>query len=139
MATIKENGQSYLETQGIEARDNQLAQSDYNASNIYDEKHPDALSDGDGHGKGTGNFGGHGHSVPDMTKPKTQMSYRNFNTTAGGNDCDIQSRETMMNRSLYSAQNRYGIDVVPDTSVNVADGQYDGRQRTRLSHICPVV
>ena len=139
MATINENGQSYLETQGIDERDKQLAQSDYNASNIYDEKSPDALSDGDGQGKGSGNFGGHGHSVPDMTKPKTQMSYSNFNTTDGGNNCDIQSRGVMMNRSIYSAQNRYGIDVIPDTSVNVADGQYDGRKKTKLAYVCPVV
>ena len=67
------------------------------------------------------------------------MSYSNFNTTEGGNNCDIQSRGVMMNRSIYNGQNRYGIEVIPDTSVNVADGQYDGRNKTRLAYVCPVV
>lgn len=33
MATINENGQSYLEIQGIDARGEQMAQSDYNPNN----------------------------------------------------------------------------------------------------------
>ena len=139
MATIKENGQSYLETQGIDERDKQLAQSDYNASNIYDEKSPDALSDGDGQGKGSGNFGGHGHSVPDMTKPKEQMAYGNFNTYEGGNDCDYTSRETMLARSIYGPDRQYGVDIKVDTSNNVREGQYDGAGRSRLPYTCPVM
>ena len=35
MATINDNNQSYLEMQGIEARDEQMARSDYNANDEY--------------------------------------------------------------------------------------------------------
>lgn len=136
MATVKENGQSYLEMQGIEARNEQTQRSDYNREEEYNEFHPDALSDGDGKGKGTGDFGGHGHSVPDMTKDKHEMYYGNFNTSRGGNNCDVAARRTMLGRSLYSSDRQYGIDIVPDTSLNVADGQYDG-YTSGLAWVCP--
>lgn len=138
MATINDEGRSYLEIQGQEARQQQTAQSDYNQLNYYDEKHDDALATGDAQGKGTGDFGGHGYTVPDMTKPKEQMSYANFNTSDGGNDCDQSARAIMMARSIYGPNKQYGIDVVPDTSLNVADGQYDGTIHSRKSYICPV-
>jgi len=134
--TIKENGQSYLETQGIEARHEQTSRSDYNQNDEYSEYHPDALSDGDGKGRGTGDFGGHGYTLPDMTKPKTQMAYGNFTTDRGGNSCDISARKAMLGRSLYNAENQYGIDIKPDTSINVADGQYDGKTSGTV-WVCP--
>lgn len=139
MATVNSNNQSYLEMQGIEARKEQMARSDYNQSNEYNERHNDALADGDGQGKGTGDFGGHGFTVPDMTKPKDQISYSNFNTTGAGNDCDQKARETMLARSIYNADNQYGIDVIIDTSANVAEGQYYGAGRSRLPYTCPIV
>lgn len=139
MATINENNQSYLELQGMEARKTQLAMSDYNRENEYNERHNDALADGDGQGKGTGDFAGHGWSVPDLTKPKGQINYSNFNTSDGGNDCDQQARKIMTARSLYGPEKQYGIDIIPNTSLNVSDGQYDGSQRSKIAYVCPVV
>lgn len=138
MATIKENGQSYLEQEAIEARKEQTGRSDYNRNNEYNEQHPDALATGDERGKGTGNFGGHGWIVPDMTKPRTQMSGQ-FNTDEGGNDCDYASRNIMTARSLYGPGREYGVDYVVDTALNRADGQYDGAERVRVPYICPVM
>lgn len=134
--TVKENGQTYLEAQAIDARHEQTSRSDYNRVEEYSEYHPDALSDGDGKGRGTGNHGGHGHSLPDMTKPKSQMAYGNFETSRGGDACDIAARKAMLGRSLYNAQNQYGVDIKPDTSINIADGQFDG-QTSGIVHICP--
>lgn len=139
MATIKESGQSYLEAQGQEARLLQTARADYNSNNEYNERHPDALADGDGQGKGTGDFQGHGWSVPDMTKPKDEMAYGNFNTSDGGNDCDHSAREVMTNRSIYGPGREYGRDIIPDTSLNVSDGQFNNAGRTKIAYICPVV
>ena len=139
MATINDNNQSYLEIQGIEARGEQMARSDYNANDEYSESHNDALATGDTQGKGTGNYGGHGFSVPDMTKPKEQMAYGNFNTYEGGNDCDYTARETMLARSIYGPDRQYGIDIKVDTSNNVREGQYDGAGRSRLPYTCPVM
>lgn len=139
MATVNSNNQSYLEMQGIDARTEQMARSDYNQSNEYNERHSDALANGDAQGKGTGDFGGHGFTVPDMTKPKDQISYSNFNTSGGGNDCDQKARNTMLARSIYNSSNQYGIDVVIDTSANVAEGQYNGAGRARLPYTCPIV
>ena len=136
--TINEKGQSYLELEGIKARNEQLARSDYNRNNEYSEYHKDALSDGDGKGKGTGNFGGHGHTLPDMRKSKYDFETHNFETSRGGDACDIAARSTMLGRSLYNAQNQYGIDIKPDTSINRADGQFDNDALTNgIVYICP--
>ena len=139
MATIQENGQSYLETEGMQARSEQTARSDYNQAEQYNERHPDALANGDAQGKGTGDFGGHGWSRPDMTKPKSQMAYGNFNTSDGGNDCDHTARNTMMQRSLYNAERQYYRDVTVDTTANRGDGQYDGTIRNKIAYVCPIV
>ena len=138
MATITENGQSYLEIEGMSSRKEQTARSDYNSKDEYNEQHPDALATGDEQGKGTGDFGGHGWIVPDMTKPKSQMSGL-FNTEEGGNDCDYASRRVMTARSIYGPGREYGKDYVVDTSRNVLEGQYDGSQRIRVPYTCPVV
>lgn len=137
MATINDNNQSYLEIQGIEARGEQTARSDYNANDEYSETHKDALATGDAQGKGTGNYGGHGFSVPDMTKPKEQMNYCGLNTFEGGNNCDYAARETMLARSIYGPDRQYGVNIKIDTKNN--KGQYDGSVRTRLPYPCPVL
>ena len=138
MATIKENGQSYLEQEAIDLRHEQMGRSDYNQNNEYNEQHPDALGDNDEQGKGTGNFGGHGWIVPDMTKPKSQMSGM-FETSRGGNDCDTRSRSVMTARSLYGPEREYGRDVVVNTSANRLEGQYDGENPVKVPYVCPVV
>lgn len=138
MATLTENGQSYLEKEALEARHEQMGRSDYNPNNEYNEQHPDALANGDERGKGTGNFGGHGWIVPDMTKPKSQMSGM-FNTEDGGNDCDHAARSVMINRSIYGPGREYGRDYVVDTIANRIEGQYDGAERVRVPYTCPVM
>lgn len=138
MATIKQNGQSYLEQEAIDARREQTARSEYNKQNEYNEQHPNALATGDEKGKGTGDFGGHGWIVPDMTKPKSQTS-NEFNITDGGNDCDYAARNVMTARSIYGPGREYGIDYVVNTELNRLDGQYDGAERKRIPYICPVM
>jgi len=138
MATIKTDGQTYLEQEGIDLRHEQAARSDYSQQNEYNEQHPDALSTGDAQGKGTGDYGGHGWIVPDMTKPKGEMSGM-FNTEAGGNNCDERSRGVMTARSLYGPDRQYGIDIVPNTAKNRLEGQYDGANPIRVPYTCPVV
>ena len=140
---INENGQSYLEVEAIQARKEQMERSDYNQNNEYSESHPDALSNGDIRGKGTGNFGGPTYTVPDMTKPKSEIGSSGFNTEAGGNSCDERARDVMTARSLYSPERQYGLasmgaNVYVDTAVNRADGQYDGSNPKRLPYTCPV-
>lgn len=134
MATINDNGQSYLETQGFEARNEQLQTNNYGSGNEYNEKHEDALASS-GIGKGSGDFGGHGWTVPDMTKSKYDRKSQ-FNTSVGGNACDTTARDRMINRSIYGPNNIY---AKPDTSANIAAGQYDAdKTRTRTAYICPV-
>lgn len=142
MATITENGQSYLEIEGIQDRKEQTGRSDYNRKDEYKAEHPDALATGDEQGKGTGDFAGHGWIRPDMTLPKSQMSGQ-FNTRDGGNNCDYQARGIMLARSIYypgfngQEGREYGRELI-DTSLNVRDGQYDGSIPTRIPYTCPV-
>lgn len=146
MATIKENGQTYLEFEGIQARKIQTGENDYKRGieNVdeYGEQHQDALATGDEKGKGTGDFGGHGWIRPDMDIDKNQRSGQ-FNTSEGGNSCDYKLRGMMLARSNYypgfNGQDgrEYGKDLI-DTTANVRDGQYDGSIPTRIPYICPV-
>lgn len=138
MATITKNGQSYLEIEALDNRHEQMGRSDYNPNDEYNEQHKDALATGDERGKGTGNFGGHGWIIPDMTKPHNQMSGM-FNTEDGGNNCDNAARNLMTERSIYGPGREYGIDYVVDTTANISDGQYDGSERVRIPYRCPII
>ena len=123
-----ENGQSCLEKQGIEERSNEIVRSDYNFENPYGPTHPDAMSDGDVQGKGTGR-GGHDAWLPDCTKPNNMINYSNFDTENGGGLYDIKGRndvggrERSLARSKYNKEQPYGADLV-NTSENIALGQY---------------
>ena len=134
MATY-ENGQSCLEKRGIEERGNETGRSDYNANDPYGPTHPDAMSDGDPQGKGTGH-GGHNAWLPDCTKPTNMIDYSNFDTFNGGGEYDIHGRndvggrERSLARSMYNAENAYGADLV-NTAENVAQGQYYIGQTTK--------
>ena len=127
MATV-ENGQTCLEKRGMEERHQEITRSDYNIENQYSATHPDAISDGDAQGKGTGH-GGHTHFLPDCTKPTTTINYSNFDSENGGGYYDIEGRNGISGRkramatSLYNKEVQYGPTLV-DTSANVADGQY---------------
>ena len=128
MASTVENGQTCLEKRGMEERHEEIARSDYNIENQYGPTHPDAISDGDPQGKGTGH-GGHTHFLPDCTKPTTTINYSNFDSENGGGYYDIKGRNGISGReralaiSLYNKEIQYGPTLV-DTSANVADGQY---------------
>ena len=132
---ILENGQSCLENKGIDERSKEITRSDYNAENPYGATHPDAISDGDVQGKGTGH-GGHTAWLPDCSKPLNMIDYSNFDTFGGGGEYDIKGRnnvggrERSMARSLYNPENQYGADLI-NTSENIALGQFYIGQTTK--------
>lgn len=123
-----ENGQTCLEKRGMDERSEEIVRSDYNAENPYGPTHPDAISDGDPQGKGTGH-GGHNAWLPDCTKPNNMIDYSNFDTINGGGSYDIYGRndiggrERSLARSMYNQENQYSANLV-NTTENVAQGQY---------------
>ena len=125
---VLENGQTCLEKQGIEERSEEIVRSDYNQEDPYGPTHPDAVSDGDAQGKGTGH-GGHNAWLPDCNKPNNMIDYSNFDTENGGGLYDIKGRndvggrERSLARSLYNKENPYGANLV-NTSENIAQGQF---------------
>jgi hypothetical protein len=118
--------QSCLEKKGIDARSESIVRNDYNKSDVYTETHPNAISDGDVKGKGTGH-GGHTHSIPDCNKPSA-INYGSLSTDSGGGLYDIEGRNGKGGRnflktiSKYSKENEYGAHMI-DTSANLVDGQ----------------
>ena len=132
------NGQTCLENRGIECREEQIVRNDYNKENEYSAIHPDAISDGDNRGKGSGHGGHTVTGLPDCNKPKGFFDYSNFDTSPFsniGDSYDINGRaghpgrNEMVARSLYGPQNPYGSQLI-DTAVNVAAGQIQvGLQR----------
>lgn len=128
MAEKNEN-QSCLEVKGIERRQEELVRNDYTREEEYNATHPDAISDGDPQGKGSG-YGGHTHYVPDCTKPESLIDYSNFDThsTNIGGSYDINGRNGVGGRnflkaiSVYNEEHQYGLNSV-DTTMNVQDGQ----------------
>lgn len=122
--------QTCLEKRGMEKRHEALLRNDYTANDPYNAEHPDAISDGDIQGKGTGH-GGHGHWLPDCTKANetvNMIDYSNFDTKNGGGRYDIEGRNGVGGRdrlkafSMYNENEQYGLDLV-DTSKNIRDGQ----------------
>ena len=125
--------QTCLEKFGINERQNETLRSDYNINDQYGSTHPNAISNGDPKGKGTGG-GSHTHWLPscDGGIPSNMINYSNFSTSPEenigglydieGRD-DIPGRKVQMARSLYNYENGYGANLV-DTSENVAQGQY---------------
>lgn len=127
MADNIKNGQTCLEERGIECRHEEIVRNVYNKDNQYSDIHPDAISDGDVNGKGTG-----GNTstawVPDCSKPKNLMNYSNFSTDRGGGKYDIEGRNGVGGRlkaqvsSLYNENYQYGANLV-NTALNREDGQ----------------
>lgn len=121
------NGQTCLEQQGMECRNDQIVRNTYGKDNEYSEIHPNAISDGDDKGKGTG-----GNTstawVSDCSKPKNYFDYSNFTTNQGGCYSDINGRDGIGGRlkaqvsSLYNENFQYGASLV-DTAANENDGQ----------------
>lgn len=120
--------QSCLEKRGIEERSVEIVRSDYNIENQYGPSHPDALSNGDVNGKGTGH-GGHTHYLPDCNKPTSTIDYSNFDTLKGGGLYDIEGRNDVggrkkaINSSLYNHERQYSANLV-NTEINLRQGQY---------------
>ena len=135
MAETIINGQTCLEKRGIDCRNEQLINNPYSKDNEYSAIHPDAISDGDVNGKGTGGAS-HGFSLPDCNKPKNLFVYSNFTTDRGGGRLDIEGRNGVggrlrsITRSLYNQDYQYGADLV-NTAVNRELGQIsmEGRKR----------
>lgn len=125
----KNKNQSCLEVKGIERRQEELIRNDYSKNEEYNETHPDAISNGDPLGKGSG-YGGHTHYVPDCTKPESLIDYSNFDTHSEnlGGSYDINGRNGVGGRqylktiSVYNEENQYGLNSVV-TTLNVQDGQ----------------
>lgn len=120
--------QSCLEKRGIEERSVEIVRSDYNIENQYGPSHPDALSNGDVNGKGTGH-GGHTHYLPDCNKPTSTIDYSNFDTLNGGGLYDIEGRNDVggrkkaINSSLYNRERQYSANLI-NTEINLRQGQY---------------
>ena len=120
--------QSCLEKRGIEERSVEIVRSDYNIENQYGPSHPDALSNGDVNGKGTGH-GGHTHYLPDCNKLTSTIDYSNFDTLSGGGLYDIEGRNDVGGRkkaissSLYNHERQYSANLV-NTEINLRQGQY---------------
>jgi len=134
---LLENGQSCLEKRGIDERQKETVRSDYNKENEYGPTHPDALSDGDPLGKGTG--GSHTHFLPSCDKPTNMIDYSNFTTSPdsqiGGlydieGRNDVGGRKKAMASSLYNYQNQYGANLI-NTEQNIAEGQFFVGQTTK--------
>ncbi len=95
----------------------------------YNSSHPNALSDGDILGKGTGS-GGHQHWLPKCTDislenrgPENAIDYSNFDTFNGGGSCDIEMRNKSMVRSMYDAEHPYyGANANGAEIVDLANG-----------------
>jgi len=121
--------QTCLEKNAIEKRQEELVRNDYSKVDEYSDMHPDALSNGDPMGKGSGN-GGHLHSIPNCNLPKSMMDYSNIDTRSEniGGSYDINGRNGIGGRnflktiSLYNEVNEYGPNYV-DTTLNIEDGQ----------------
>ena len=133
--------QTCLEKRGIEERNVEIIRSDYNINDQYSATHPDALSNGDVQGKGSGH-GGHTHYLPDCNKPTGTIDYSNFDTSYQSNigGCydikgrnGISGREYAMSVSMYNYENQYGAALV-NTEQNVAQGQYQVGYSQRAVH-----
>lgn len=129
MATVNQNGQTCLEISGINEREQEVVRSIYNKEDQYSSVHPNAISDGDEKGKGTGH-GGHLAWLPKCDGTVSNaINYSNFDTTNGGGLYDIKGRNDIGGREraiasqLYNSENPYGSNLV-NTEENISLGQY---------------
>lgn len=142
MAEKLENGQTCLEIHGIEERNEEIVRNDYNIEDQYSVTHPDALSDGDSQGKGSGH-GGHVDWAPFCSdnNTKNMIDYKNFDTSYESQigDCyDINGRNGiggriyLMNKCKYGPEYQYGPELV-NTEENRNQGQVVVGYRTKIS------
>lgn len=122
---------SYLEIYSLDGttalpfgRHQQILRNDYSRDNQYDYNHPNARSSS-GRGKGTGVSGGSQHWLPHLSGQIGIINYGNFDTalsSGAGCSSDVEARNQMLGRSLYTEYNPYGTTI--DTSVNQLEGQF---------------
>ena len=129
MSTVNKKGQSRLEAAGIRERGDEIVRQTYNIEDEYSAIHPNAISDGDVKGKGTGG-GTAGAWLPDHSgEASNAINYSNFDTTNGGGLYDIKGRndiggrEKAMANQLYNSENQYGANLI-NTEENIAQGQF---------------
>lgn len=121
--------QTNLEKKALENRPKQIIRNDYNNTDEYSSKHPDALSDGDPQGKGSGN-GGHTHRLPDYSKDQHSYDYSEIDTDSSniGGQYDIEGRNGVGGRnflktiSLYSSEKPYDPANI-NCDDNISEGQ----------------
>ena len=115
--------QTYLEKKSILSRVQNTILNNYNdeVDNIYSELHPDALSDNQPLGKGTGH-GGHTHSVPDYDK-KSRIDYSSFDTSDNsGGLYDKEGFRGVGGRNFLKNISKYGPNEheYPYSSINTS-------------------
>lgn len=138
------NGQTCLESHGIEERNQEIIRNDYNIEDQYSSVHKDALSDGDSQGKGSGH-GGHTDWLPYCSDndSRNMIDYKNFDTSeADGStigDCydrngrnGIGGRIATMNKMKYNQEYQYGAHLV-NTEANQNEGQIVVGYKTKIS------
>lgn len=126
--------QSCLEYTSMDARHEQMARSEFNRDYQYDASYI-ANNAKSGKVKGTGH-GGHSHWLPNCRGAIGIINYSNFDTaqtSMAGHDCDVAARATSMSRSLYNAENPYGMI---DTTRNVNEGQFVNIYRPKTQRMC---
>ena len=141
MAQKLENGQTCLEIHGIEERNEEIVRNDYGLEDQYSATHPDALSNGDAQGKGSGSAG-HTDWMPDCSdnQSKNYINYSNFDTRNydGIGGCyDINGRNGIggrnwsMTRCKYSPEYEYGLSII-NTEENRNQGQVVVGYKTKI-------
>lgn len=106
---------SYLESEANLERQNEIVRNNYNDDTPYSENHPDALSDGDPLGKGTGNDWKapnrphDGVGANGVVVNKNRYEYA-IDTAGGGGSYDIDGRNNVGGRNRNVARNLYNPD-----------------------------
>jgi hypothetical protein len=137
--------QTKLENIAINKRDSLELKNRYQdiSGHIYNENHPDALSNGDVEGKGNGNSMGYAIADPDsfnIAPDGTRMQKINYSTiitrengssTIGGEydrngnpRIKKSGRNALIGINKFSQNNEYGENSV-DTIENISLGQYN--------------
>jgi hypothetical protein len=146
---ILTNGQTCLENIGLTHRPTLMAKNEYQKEEEYGVTHPNAISDGDGRGRGT-EHGGHTHTTPDCSKAsyigehfqsdmdvQIDTAITSGQTNKGAGDCvDIKTREHLFGINDYDPyENEYSARLV-NTDVNFNDGQYRVETRDKMKIVC---
>ena len=122
---ILPNGQTCLENIAMTHRPVLLKENEYQKENEYNDKHVNAIADGDSRGRGTEK--NHGHSVPDSTSANYYESYGHYQSPynyqidtdlksgragSGAGDCvDVKNRNRLLNINDYKPETNKEYDA----------------------------